>query len=432
MKQDKLNELSRLILRLIRQVAKVNRTHSSTRVGDIIWLHKGKSEDTYPHQVDQLFLGRDYKQWVIIERDTQLLDEVVDKLHKLRKNLIPRKLVETELIGLVEEYHNKGWRLQGIHKSINRLLNNKTAEEGKGTIVFLPITGLVLEVAKFEIGDVEFLDRAKLKDIDDKLQKLEGDLGKYAKFSPPKTIAVTKATGDRETALQTATQKVNQALNIFRCFKYPAVEKQIAPLKQIGIMGEYPASMSYHLVTTGGTDEILEGYRLSGAGEIVITDNLLNELSRRGFNKLSRLLIGSPSPIESALLRAAEWLGEATKPDRLETKFLKVAFAIDAMVGEESSENIPDKGITARIAERSAFLLSNKGKGRKEIYDDMRKFIMKRNSLAHGGKGKVNESETERLGKYARGLLTRLLDQQPPFRLSEELAQWVQLQSLKG
>ena len=310
MKQDDLSELRRLILKLVRRIATVNRAHGSARVGDIVWLQERKPGSRSSHVVDTLRLGQDGGTWVTVERDTQLWNDVVDKLHMPRKNIISRRFAETELIGLVENHRRKGWRLRGIHKSINHLLDNIAAERGEETIVFLPITGLVLNVKEFEVGDVKFIDRAELKEIDDKLQKMESELGKYVKFSMSKTIAMTKAIGDRETALQNARQKVNQTLNIFRVFVYPTVENRKAPRRQIGVMGDIPLG----IITSGHANE--------WATDLPLNAPFVEAMYERGYLPIAYAY--SIYIATATFLEAVEATGGDTSPEKLHAAWLKV------------------------------------------------------------------------------------------------------------
>lgn len=101
------------------------------------------------------------------------------------------------------------------------------------------------------------------------------------------------------------------------------------------------------------------------------------------------------------------------------------------MLGSES-EGIPDKGKRARIAQRSAFLLATKGTKREEVYTDMSDYIKKRNELAHGSQLDLSQWETEKFGKYARRILTRLLLVDPPFKDMNDLDKWILQKSFQG
>ena len=115
----------------------------------------------------------------------------------------------------------------------------------------------------------------------------------------------------------------------------------------------------------------------------------------------------------------------------LQSKFVKVAFSIDAMIGD-ASEDIPDKGKRARIAERAAFLLGKRYKTRNWIYNNVRGVIGKRDAIAHGSNIFITESDVDEAGNLTKALLRRLLLEQPRFNSLGELATWVKRQSLLG
>jgi len=404
-------------------------------VGDIIFSENRRTGSQYPCRVQRLLVSSRYHSWVIVDRDIELWNKVVADLCSLNKNL-SQEWIESELQALVGKYRDKGWQLSGISQDSTLLIDTIRAERGEKTTVFLPVWGLILEVPTFTIGDVHFWNRAECKELNDGLGKLE-DAYKIAPSLRVQTVAITEATGDIRSAVSNAKHEVNQALNIFRAFKYPTVESRIAGYKQISISGDFLASPKYYLAKVGEWNSharttTSEGFNHSGVLDVVI-DNYLVEaaLPRTGFYKLSEFLVSECSRFQSSLVRGAEWLGEATKPDRLESKFLKVAFAIDAMVGQEAPD-IPDKGKRARIAERSAFLLCRKHRDRKRVYDEIHKFIEKRDALAHGASESISEWDTERFGTYARTVLTTLLVREPSFKSTDDLAKWVQWQSFKG
>jgi len=139
--------------------------------------------------------------------------------------------------------------------------------------------------------------------------------------------------------------------------------------------------------------------------------------------------ISSPDKFSKRIMKAVDWLGEATKPDVLPAKFVKVAFSIDAMVGAEE-RNIPDSGKKARIAERAAFLMGPNYRARNMIWDMMSDIIKKRDDIAHGSSDVViTEVDVEEAGKYARGLLAEILLRSPKFKDVAELAKWVRRQA---
>jgi len=317
------------------------------------------------------------------------------------------------------------------------LISTIKSEKGRTARVFLPIWGLIIQVSPFVIGDVEFRPRTEYVEIDKQLEREELAEKGFSMYKVP-TIAATESHGDDRMVVQNAEAKVIKALNIFRALTHSIIPH--TSFREIGVMGTFcPHEKKLYFVkpsqvNTDASPSILGGSELYGISDRPINQYLIEVfLPRRGFHLLSNLLVShrSDSEFDKKLLRGAEWLGEATKLDTLEAKFLKVAFAVDAMLGD-LSEDIPDKGKRARIAERSAFLLAEKGSERKRVYKDMDKFIKKRDKLAHGSELHVSQWETERFGIYARGILTKLLLRDPPFKTMQELGKWVQWKSFQG
>jgi len=431
-----IDDLSKLITKLLQRTAQINMLPPDSRkIRDIIAFEDKKGRHVY-YQIVRELTGDDGS-WVLVSRDQPLWHEVVAKLYDLNPKVCSTRQVDKMLEDLADRFKSKGWRLSGILQDTRALIRDIRAAKGVTRRVFLPIWGLVIKVSSFVVGDVEFISRTKDTEIDEELKKHES-ASNESEMSKVNTVAVTETTGgDSDMILQNAETKVNQALSILRAFVYPTVPD--TGQKQIGIMGSFYTLPKFYFVEFGdvGTEKSPKrsrGYELFGIMDVTISEYVTKELlDKGGFSKLNTFLTSSKtSKFQESLLRGAQWLGEATKPDTLESKFIKVAFAVDAMVGDEASDKIPDKGIKARIAERSAFLLASKRKHREQICEEMSRFIAKRNNLAHGSKQVVSQWETERFGAYGRTVLERLLLSDPEFKSTEQLATWVLHNAFRG
>lgn len=436
MKKTKNNhkKLRELIVELTQRVAQINTLPPETRkIHDVIAFNDEKlGYVVYDIVNESTQMGRS-RSWVLTNREEPLWNKVVAELSDLNRKIVSRQTVGKMLRRFIWKYAAKEWSLSGLPQDAEALTTTIANEKGRTARVYLPIWGLVVRTPPFVIGDVAFKPRTEYPEIDKALQSLESTRQLPAPYRIH-TIATTESCGDNDMLVQNAEAKVNQALNVFRAFTQRIV--QDPSFKQIGVMGSYYTSEKQYFadsdgVSVGESPEI-EGYKLSGTQDRVVDQYLTQlHLANTGFDRISEFLISHPSKFEASLLRGAEWLGEATKPDTLESKFLKVAFAVDAMVGEES-ENVPDRGKKARIAERSAFLLAKKGHERLRIYREMSSFIGKRDELAHGSRQEVRQWETERFGDYARDILITLVRNDQNFKTKEELANWVLKRSFQG
>lgn len=425
MNDEFLSNLVELIVLLARRIAELNILAAKIGgVKDFITVDENGQSVRYWY-VRRTIIGPG-EDWFVFNRDEELWDEVVAKISDLNPANVSSKGSEDELIKLMEKCHGDNWQLANINQDASALLITVGNVKTELVDVFLPIWGLVLTVPTFIVGEVLFGQRNAYKKIDEELIQFENN-SKVNPLFQIQTVAVVKADGDTEMVKQKAEAKVNKALNMLRVFAYPTVPAK--SLTQIGIMGTYYSLQKMQwIVPTGndinGTSLIGYDYQATGFSRITINEYITEvKLKHHGFNKLSGLLAKGGDKFENRLLHAAEWIGESTKPDTLESKFLKIAFAIDAMIGSES-DTIPDKGKRSRIADRATFLLADTFSERQRVHSDINGFVKKRDELAHGSKVRVGEWETEKFGSYARGLLVKLLKNEHSFKTIDELSKW--------
>ena len=433
--QESKDQLRGLIVKLLKCIAQINTLPPESRkIQDTITFKDKRLGYVVYHTVMETSSSEGT--WILADRDEPLWDAVVAKLSDLNPKVYSVRQIDKMLTDFVWKFQSKGWELSGILQDAETLMNSVKDADVFTRRTFFPIWGLVVNVSPFVVGDVNFIPRAEHKKIDERLSRRES-----ARNEPKiESLAFTKATGgDNDMIVQDAEDKVNRALNILRAFLYPIVPR--AALRQMGIMGSFYSLFKDYFVegtynSKGkfySTPEVYSGHELFDIHNMVITPYEKEiVLDKNGFYKLNEFLTSlNKSQLQKSLLRGAEWLGEATKPDTLESKFIKIALAIDSMIGEES-DIIPDKGMKARIAERSAFLLADVGKKREGIYMEIDEFIKKRNKLVHGSTVTVSQWETERFGTYVSAILKRLLLGNPTFNSIKELDTWVRRISFRG
>ena len=433
--KEKENEFQSLIKKLLQNIAEINILFPDSRtMGDFVTVDN-KQLGLIAFGISRRITSENAS-WILISRDEPLWNEVVAKLQDLRPNTFSTQYIEKELDNLVWKYRSAGWQVSDISTDVIELINGMSNKQIESIKLYIPIYGLIVKASSFKIGDVEFVPRFKYPKLDEQLKELEDTTKVQGSIGKIHTIAITIASGcDFDMILQNAEGKVNKALNLLRAVRYPIVTDSL--LKQIGIIGTYytlPKLYAFDAsqVHQNSLSTELCDISLSGVVDIVIDDHAIQVMfENAGLNKLGDLLISAHSPFERGLLRGAELLGEATKPDTIESKFLKVALAVDSMIGDEPSKDMTDKGVRARIAERSAFLLGNIYEDRRKVYDDMRRFIDKRGGLAHGAPETISQWETNKFGSYAIKILIKLLLQAPAFRTIDDLAEWTLRESFR-
>lgn len=418
-------DLDKRIMRLFHSIAKVNSMKDALgkTVGDLIIV------DGVPRRIVAIHASSkvDGMGYFFIDEDWRGLTEICVEISKTNGAIVSVEDVRRYLNELITEMKMSGWSRRGFLKEVRKTLQFIKEYKGEEAFITLPVWGLILKDSPLAVGDVEFRPRPVEQEIEEEIKRIDPN-------GNVKVIAVTLAHGDSGMIFNNAKTQVNKAINIIRAFACPIVSR--GRLQEISFEGDYRSlrsvPISYSKPKVGGESHMI-GIGLIQVGGVmpVVLEQHIDRMNYRGFGELLKV-IQKNDKFSRRLVRGAEWIGEATKPDVLQGKFIKVAFAIDAMIGEAYAD-IPDSGKRARIAERAAFLLGKTHKMRDLVWRKMSDFVKKRDSIAHGSaKLTVTEAEVEEIGLYARSLLRRLLVKEPKFKDINQLAKWVKRQSLLG
>ena len=243
--------------------------------------------------------------------------------------------------------------------------------------------------------------------------------------------------GDLHKSINNAAVLANEAILLLRGIGFPFTVRE---RNQFGILNEYPLwrNVPYRLGRpTERTHVDAQSCLVSAIGPFRFPYNLQKDIiSNTSPERISALITilaeSGFSPNEempAKVLSGFRWLGEATKPDALAARFAKVAFSLEAFVGGEAKDDfLTTRGITATLAERSAFLISNDFEARMKVDRDIRSFYAKRSGIAHGRTALVNPDDFEQFGLLVRELGWSLLDKLELFTTIDDLQKWVTAQ----
>lgn len=247
------------------------------------------------------------------------------------------------------------------------------------------------------------------------------------------SYASVEVIGDQYRAIDEATMLVRESLLQLRGIGFPIIAKEIY---QIGILNEFPvwgyipyqcrnieenAQVDSHstLITRIGPPQ--HQYRLQ--------EDILNNITEERLAMYLRLLSLRPNQINviaNKILSGFRWLGEATKPDVLNARFSKLAFALEAFIGGEGQDRtLPTIGISASLAERAAFLIGTDLQNRKLIDKKVREYYSKRSGISHGRSLMISEGDFEDFGKLVREIGWALLDKEGEIININGLQNWV-------
>ena len=411
------------ISRLLGHIAKTNKLKeaSGKQVGDLLSVGDNLHFIVFLSGSSRV----DENSYFLVDMDREELSEICIDLSKTNPSIVAPEDVDRRLSELIWEMKKNGWSRRGIKPKINEIVSSVKKYKGEQAVVTVPVWGLNLGDSPLVVGNVEFKPRPFSEDVEEKVKQID------PKGIGVTAIAITSSIGDKETIFANASIKINTAINIIRAFSFPIVRNDM--LQEICIEGDFRQLRTFGLLSYPG--ERKSGIYTTAIWNISIGGLIPLDIKRYqprmnllGFGEFLKR-ISSPDKFSKRIMKAVDWLGEATKPDVLPAKFVKVAFSIDAMVGAEE-RNIPDSGKKARIAERAAFLMGPNYRARNMIWDMMSDIIKKRDDIAHGSSDVViTEVDVEEAGKYARGLLAEILLRSPKFKDVAELAKWVRRQA---
>ena len=115
--------------------------------------------------------------------------------------------------------------------------------------------------------------------------------------------------------------------------------------------------------------------------------------------------------MENKLLGSIHWLGESTKPDTKKSRFAKISFALETLIGgEPNDEELKVRGITAMLAERAAFLVGRDPDDRIDVDKAIRKYYRIRSDMFHGGEGDISLDDIDGFGQLVRRIAIALLE----------------------
>ncbi|MBM2832714.1 MAG: hypothetical protein HW414_1766 [Dehalococcoidia bacterium] len=418
-------DIERRIGRLLRQIARSNELPEAVgkQVGD--YLRFGSEFRRIVSISGASRVGGDT--YFLLDLEAEDLSEICIELSKTNPGIVSPEDVQRRVRELISEMKANRWRGEGVSRRIRQIVRTVTEYGGRRATVTVPVWGLDVGGSPLVVGDVEFKSRPFSDKVEDELKYVDPNgLGVHA-------IAVTSCAGDEGMIFANARTQVNRAMNILRAFSFPVARNDY--LQEIAIEGDLRSLQSFGLLTYPENKEpgiylTATHVHLGGVMPLNIPQSL-PIMNAVGFSEFLEA-VRRPNRLTKMIAKAVDWLGEATKPDVLPAKFVKVAFSIDAMVGAEG-QNLPDSGKRIRIADRAAFLMGRSYKSRNMVWRAMDKIIGKRDKIAHGSSEVlVTEADVEEAGKYARGLLHTLLLGPTKFKEPEELAAWAKRQALLG
>lgn len=360
-----------------------------------------------------------------------IFDELVQSLLKLNPDMlsefeIRRKLayefLKRQTSTIDESAHLIDESL--LNEAKNHL--NSLVEFEAWQDVDIPIVNLILEEDPVKLGNVIFM------------RITEQELVKWTDrptLWPPTghdihILARIKAPGDLGKALSYAKTEGERTLNVLRALCFPFGRH--SETWQIGLLGSAGSTTAIPMrINNRQFAALISTPSGLGPALLELRQHVLSKLEQPQWERVSKIMREiQPSQMKNKLLNGIQWLGESTKPDTNDTKFVKICFALETMIGgEPKDEDLRVRGITAMLAERAAFLVGKDHDNRLHIDKEVRFYYGKRSKIVHNGIADVSFDDLDNFGTLVRQLALTLLKRSDQLgnELStvEKLEKWV-------
>jgi hypothetical protein len=367
----------------------------------------------------------------------ELIDQLVNLILRENGQFVSRETILQKIISKDVNsslYTSDPASIAKIQTLFRQTIRELLTYEVYSTIT-IPIIDLEVGQDDFRFGDVTLLqvkEDFKNSDLWKKIYPYFGGDTDQRLLS----IAKLEVPGDAIISIQQSIERVKDLLILLRGIGFQIIFKENYEVKQFGLLNEFTIWRNRFVYR----DNLKENFRLDSSwGEFTLIgkgyrpcnlhDDILQKVDPSLLKKLEEIFVSSSkTKMEIKLLRGFQWIGEATKPDKLEAKVAKLVFGLEAMIGgEPSDENLTTRGIIASIAERAAFLVGNDAHQRIQIDEEIRNFYRKRSKIVHGDELDDTEIDLEVATKLIRNVGWGLMKNLDQFSNIDQLQNWIRI-----
>lgn len=360
----------------------------------------------------------------------EIFHEVTQSILRLNPDMLSEKEVEQNLAygflgkkAVSQEHLGQEELEENARKYLRELLEPRYQD------IDIPIANLQLDGPPFKLGHVT------LTSITDQYRQWEKSI--FVSDIVSRNIhmfARVHAPGVRQKAYSYALSQARLVMDVLRAFCFP-LNPEEADSWQVGIVGDTVFAGSIPMLINKKRQVALQGP--SHIINLELRTRLLSKLESRQWEEISHLLQKSERsrrPMENKLLNGVRWLAEATMPDNYQTRFSKIAFALETLVGGEpqKAEVLKARGIADMLAERAAFIAGKDLNDRLTIASNIHKYYGMRSDIVHGGRKGISADDIDGFGTLVRrlavALLARLNELGNELNTVDSLASWIKTQ----
>lgn len=365
-------------------------------------------------------------------RARRLMDRIVQYISEQNGQVSSRLVYDRLLYGLLQEAIWFTQEYSDFLSSAKEEIEILFEYDAHRTID-IPIVYLAVEHQPVKFGAVTF---HKITEKDQSNRWWEKVIAAGGNAQNVCSFARVISLGDLEKSKENARMIVNDMLTIIRAIGFPITTK---PQHQFGLLNEFPhlSALPYRIDPPVENHKLEASIRLSttvgpGIFSYNIQKDIFDLITPANLENLQKLIendyLEPTSELKRKFFLGLRWLGEATKSDTVEARFVKLFFSLEGLIGGEIKDSRETKFILGR---RCAIVAGKNSKDQKEIYDSIQKYYRTRSEIVHGANKKISDDEFSDFGDLVRKVAWSLLEKVDYFTNINELHNWVLTQPLK-
>ncbi len=296
----------------------------------------------------------------------------------------------------------------------------------------LPIVHLVVDdEGPIKFGKVSFF---KINDDDRKTdwwERIESHVGGFSSWV--EAYAQIGSPGDLQLSVENAKAILQEHLLYIRGIGFPITDKTLPQIAMVGDLS-VPGGIPIRII------DIMANYKIEYPSKLVVQlgalplphklkTDLLHGYENPQVLKITEMIVKENKDqleLERKFLQGLRWIGDATLPGDLNFRYLKVCLALEALMGGEAADEwLIARGITATLAERSAFIAGSSQTERIEIDKLVKRHYRKRSDLVHGSDSAITDYDFIEFATLVRKIAFDLLDKVADIKTINGFQEWV-------
>ncbi len=394
-------------------------------------------EQTSPFEQDT----RHAEIFIYGDNDTAVLD--LDKYETLR-----RQLLEKENWGekFTEEYIDKA--LKRFFGQLKEEGNNRNAltyftelvdeveSYTQEHIVYVPLSGIQMEVDYFPIGNVKLIKMTdeRFKDLAKKIEvtlttpertqeQIQQLVQLWLKDLKESVCAEYRCIAEPDRAAERAEEECQRIFDLFRYSIHMMGQDHYRVA--VGRRGEVNRFVrSTPIISSDGQHFVISSRTVGPLALFRVALDTIERMERFGVFKVAEILkqeIDERSFGET-LLRGIRWFSNAQIQVVKENQYLNLTSCLETFL----TPGDPNDKISNTIAEGVAFVLGNGQKERRQLKKKIKDLYDKRSRVSHGGHSAIPTSDLEALRRITGDFLSQMIQRMDEFRTRNDLDEWIE------